>query len=355
MPATTASPPLDLSESRGTEVNIVAWVMTGLAVVVVGLKLFTRSRITRVLDWSDFFIFLSLALSIVASSFITYSVHLGFGRHTAAVLAEPNGPRKVVRTAMWQQLGYPFNIGAFSLPNISIAILINRLLVPNTTRELALYSLVILQVIFAVVSIFIIFLQCHPTAKLWNSALTGTCLDPSIFNGYSYWLSAYTTLTDFVLAIVPIMAFWRLQMKTSTKLGVCLMMALTLLSAIATLVKATYLHLFLDKTDPLFTVVPLVIWGLIEQNVVIIAACVPTLRPFFTAFSGGKATPSTDSSSMLTTLRSTLDHRSPRIKRSDSMMQLDGMGVDHDDTESRTSQQVIWRTVEFKVDSQDGA
>lgn len=26
---------------------------------------------------------------------------------------------------------------------------------------------------------------------------------------------------------------------------------------------------------------PLVIWGLIEQNVVIVAACIPTLRPFF--------------------------------------------------------------------------
>ena len=108
----------------------------------------------------------------------------------------------------------------------------------------------IVQVIFAMVSVFIVFLQCSPTEKLWNTSLPGTCWDPSVFNNYSYWVSAYTTLTDIVLAIMPISAFWNLQMRFPKKLSVCIMMGLTLLSAIVTLVKATYLHLFTDKTDP---------------------------------------------------------------------------------------------------------
>jgi len=57
-------------------------------------------------------------------------------------------------------------------------------------------------------------------------------------------------MTDIILAIVPISAFWKLQMPFSTKLGVCIMMGLTMLSAIVTIVKATYIHLFTNHTDP---------------------------------------------------------------------------------------------------------
>lgn len=106
------------------------------------------------------------------------------------------------------------------------------------------------QVIFATISVFIVFLQCHPTSKLWDPSAEGTCWSPNILNDFSYWLSAYTTLTDIILAVVPISIFWKLQMPFSTKLGICIMMGLTLLSAIVTVVKATYLHLFTDHIDP---------------------------------------------------------------------------------------------------------
>ncbi|KAK8085555.1 hypothetical protein PG997_006826 [Apiospora hydei] len=293
-PLPPAPPPLpfktdvDFNESRQLEINLVAWICTGVAIAVVFFKLFVRARVTKIVGWDDFFIFLSLALSIIASAFVSYSVHLGFGRHTIAVAMEPDGPERLVNTAMWQQLGYrdtrgypAFNIGAFSFPNISIAILVVRLLDPWTARARALYAMVIVQVIIALISVIIVFKQCQPTAKVWNKQLPGTCWSPDVLNNFSYFLSAYTTLTDIVLAVVPISSFWSLQMRPNTKVGVCIMMGLTLLSAVVTVVKATYLSLFNDQTDPLFDVAPLVIWGLIEQNVVIVAACIPTLRPFF--------------------------------------------------------------------------
>lgn len=51
---------VDLSENRQTEVLVVAWVMTGIAIFIVGVKLFTRVRIVHVVGLDDFFIFLSL-------------------------------------------------------------------------------------------------------------------------------------------------------------------------------------------------------------------------------------------------------------------------------------------------------
>jgi hypothetical protein len=110
--------------------------------------------------------------------------------------------------------------------------------------------MVILQVIFAIVSVFIVFFQCKPTAMMWNPLLDGKCWSSDVFNDFSYWVSAYTTFTDIALAIVPINAFWKLHMPMSTKINVCIMMGLTMLSAIVTIVKATYLHLFTDHSDP---------------------------------------------------------------------------------------------------------
>jgi hypothetical protein len=50
----------NLTDSRQTEVLVVAWVMTGLAIFTVGVKLFARAKIVRIVGWDDFFIFFSL-------------------------------------------------------------------------------------------------------------------------------------------------------------------------------------------------------------------------------------------------------------------------------------------------------
>jgi hypothetical protein len=114
--------------------------------------------------------------------------------------------------------------GAFSFPNISIVILVCQLLNPHPRRNLILYSMVGLQIVFAVVTIILAFAQCQPTRKLWEKNYPGgSCWNPNVLNYFSYWFCAYTTLTDFVLAIVPVTAFWQLQMPRSTKIGLCAM------------------------------------------------------------------------------------------------------------------------------------
>ncbi|KAF3385187.1 hypothetical protein F1880_001821 [Penicillium rolfsii] len=341
---------VDFDETRAVDINVVGWVFTGIAIAAVSLKIFTRVESKRA-GWDDFFIFFSMALSVIATAFVSYSVTQGLGRHAAAVVAQ-HGMEGYERSAYWQIIAYPFNIGAFSFPNISIAILIVNLLDPNPLRARLLYAMVILQVVIAMISVFLVFFQCNPTAMLWNPTLNGKCWSPDIFNGFSYWVSAWTTFTDIVLAVVPIMAFWKLHMRTSTKISVCIMMGLTMLSAIVTIVKATYLHLFTDHTDPLFNVVPLVLWGLVEQNVVIVAACIPTLRPFFRkTFQSTKG--STDPATSRNRSNSTFKLSSqPSHSRDPFGLERDRKGAKKDiygDEDSNSSRQGIWRTREVTV------
>ncbi|KAL4882707.1 hypothetical protein BJY04DRAFT_38753 [Aspergillus karnatakaensis] len=243
-----------------------------------------------------------------------------------------------------------------------LAILINNLLDPNPLRARLLLGMSILQVVFALISVILIFAQCRPTAALWDHSIAGDCWPQSVFYDFNYWVSAYTTMTDIVLAIVPISVFWRLQMKRGTKVGVCIMMGLTLLSAVVTIVKATYLHLFTDAEDPLYNMTPLVIWGLIEQNVVIVAACIPTLRPFFRrAFEsrGSSNNTSRGRSGSAIKLSSNPTHGSKRLA-SVSVDERRGHNhthgtmmdtVDDEESASNSSLQGIWQTREVIVES----
>ena len=51
---------VQLNGDRQKEVLVVAWVTTGVALVTVAIKIFTRLRIVRVIGWDDFFIVFSM-------------------------------------------------------------------------------------------------------------------------------------------------------------------------------------------------------------------------------------------------------------------------------------------------------
>ena len=60
----TITTDVNFNESRGIEINVVAWVFTGIAIVTVSLKLFARAQVIKQLGWDDFFIFFSLVSRI---------------------------------------------------------------------------------------------------------------------------------------------------------------------------------------------------------------------------------------------------------------------------------------------------
>lgn len=120
---------------------------------------------------------------ITCSAIFSYDVHLGMGKH--AVNIPPERLKLAVKVNL---IGNPFGIMAFSLPNISVAILLARLLAPYTIRAWMLYALTASQVAIAAVSCVLLFVQCAPAEFLWNPSVEGTCLKPGVMTGYSYFV-----------------------------------------------------------------------------------------------------------------------------------------------------------------------
>ncbi|KAK6206642.1 hypothetical protein LQW54_007594 [Pestalotiopsis sp. IQ-011] len=249
------------SDNRGPELLGLIWIFTTVSIATVALKLFTRRRFLQGLGWDDFFIFLSLILIITCTAIFTYDVQVGMAN--------------------------PFGIMAYSFPNISVAILLERLLAPNKLRTRLLYLLASTQVVIASISCILLFVQCIPPVHLWNPTIPAKCFPTGTVSRYSYFVGSFTAFTDIVLGIVPIAAFWGLKLPARTKVGLCILMGGTLFAAVCSIVKTTKLSTLSDFSDFTYNSTSLIIWAVVvhmssvEANVIIIAACLPTLRPFF--------------------------------------------------------------------------
>lgn len=87
---------VDLNESRQTEVLVVAWVMTGLAILTVGVKLFARVKIVQVVDWADFFIVFSL---------VRHCLVLALGMEPEGLMFADSEHYRIVVRSLWRYFG----------------------------------------------------------------------------------------------------------------------------------------------------------------------------------------------------------------------------------------------------------
>lgn len=111
-----------------------------------------------------------------------------------------------------------------------------------------------------------------------------------------------------------------------------------------------------------YNVTPLVVWGLIEQNVVIVAACIPTLRPFFRQAFGSKGSSNNSSTGRSGGSGFKLSSK-PRPKRLISATELALEETQNNETQfdpetgsndSGNSRQGIWQTREVIVETDEG-
>ena len=176
-------------------------------------------------------------------------------------------------------ISQPFNIWAGGLGKISVAFLLLRVMARKKTREWFLYGVIATLVILNAISVGIIFGQCNPPRKLWEPYMRGHCLSTSVQTNLGFFQAPYSAFIDLLLALFPLPIIWNLQMTSSNKLGLASAMSLGVFAAGAGAAKAYELRLLSARADYTYDTVDLIFWYSTEMYVVIIAACIPPLRP----------------------------------------------------------------------------
>ncbi|KAJ6096432.1 hypothetical protein N7486_007178 [Penicillium sp. IBT 16267x] len=281
-----------LSHSNGGKGPVilgVTWAEMGLAFILIILRAKNASICpSRQLSsglfglrWDFVWVIIAFTVALVAQTTMTVSVRYGLGTHQN--LLSPDG---IVNTNLWSWIAQV--IAILDLVIARIAVIAFLLTIQNGTRSKGRYLLYVVgatQAIINVIEVGLIFKQCTPTAKLWNSNLPGTCDGIVICSQVGFAQGSIGAFSDFFLAGYPVYVIGRLQvMKLSTKFGLCLIMGGGLIAGIAGINKTLAIASITKVEDLTYAIYKLNTWVLTEMWFIIIFGSIPTLRLFFIRF-----------------------------------------------------------------------
>lgn len=135
-----------------------------------------------------------------------------------------------------------------------------------------------LSVISTIVFIIGVANICHPITTLWGETTTGSC-NLQLNTDVSFFFSAIEIVTDFALAILPMVLLWNIQMKRTVKASVTVILGLAAFASCATIVRLRYLSLYSDPNEFMYATGKVGLWSIIEEGVGIFAGSLPALRP----------------------------------------------------------------------------
>ena len=128
---------------------------------------------------------------------VTYYASVGGTRHLFYL-----SPPEKLRAIEFNWLSQPGAIFALFTSKASVALLVLRLIGPNTFwRKYILYFVIVTVFITNSLALIFTFVQCNPVQALWNPTIPANCWDPSVqadynyFNGGNFLILSAGTLT----------------------------------------------------------------------------------------------------------------------------------------------------------------
>ncbi|KAL8934539.1 MAG: hypothetical protein Q9216_005857 [Gyalolechia sp. 2 TL-2023] len=256
--------------------------------------MYTRTKLTKNLWWDDWSIMISVVgrrnssldfetewMKLFTLTFsVMWSVYAGRGYARHEFYLRPEQRSDAGRLSV---ISRSCCIMAIATGKISVAFLIQRIQGPSKWRTWLLRFCSVTVFITALFAVIFLFAQCQPARALWTPSMikagTGHCWDPVPVNNYDIVIAGYFAFLDFALAILPIDIVWKLKIATKKKLMLCVLLGMGIFAGVCAVIKTSKLRTVTKKTDITFKLAGYLLWNALEVNVVIIAACIPTLRP----------------------------------------------------------------------------
>ncbi|KAL8687762.1 MAG: hypothetical protein Q9218_006160 [Villophora microphyllina] len=275
----------DDSDNRAQGFLACVTITTTVALVLISLRFYVRLGIVRKHGADDYTIFPAMICAILALSFNGLLVSQGFGKHMHHLM-----PQQQKRMRIWNFVLYIPILFGLALSKISVGLLLLRLLgtAASKAQKLLLHLIIYFIAAYTLIELVNVLTICRPLAMLWTRGLHGTCRSFSSVNAIGYFHGASSAAVAFSLSAMPVIFFWKLQMKRLTKIITCLLMGFGIFDGVCAIMRTVLLYTYAESQDVSYTSIPTTIWGNLELTFAIIAACIPTLRPLFRYFDGSR-------------------------------------------------------------------
>ncbi|KAL8979171.1 MAG: hypothetical protein Q9177_006211 [Variospora cf. flavescens] len=144
-----------------------------------------------------------------------------------------------------------------------------------------LYAAIFVLAVSNIVLSLVWILQCRPHLdKAWNTKMPGKCFSKGQLERIIISQAIISIISDFFLSAFPILILRKVQISFRSKVGLCLLMGLGVITGSLSLVR-TILNYQNVTNDPTWLSVPNWYWRTWEVLFGVVAACIPTLRPLY--------------------------------------------------------------------------
>ncbi|CDM34842.1 hypothetical protein DTO013E5_3250 [Penicillium roqueforti] len=260
--------------SQGPMVVGVCVAFATLTFVVLALRLFARLYVLGQMGVDDYLIICACALSWAFIAVVIIAVKHGLGKHFADV-----DQTKIVDYSFAVWLSSMFYLATLGFVKTSVLWFYTRL----GDRYLTRLSWVMMGVIAAQAISFVLVaaFQCRPISMAWTGTGTGKCVNINIFYLCN---AALNIVTDLMTYTLPVKVIFHLQMPQKQKFVLAFILCLGLFACISSIIRITYIPAMLSSKDSTYVISGSMYWSVIETNVGIFAASIPSFKAIASHF-----------------------------------------------------------------------
>lgn len=253
-----------------------------ICVSFVGLcgRLLARRLTKQPLLWDDWLIVVGLVFAWSCCIIQLIGVRIAhYGRH--AHYATPESTVKYFQLLYALQITYPL---AITFVKFSIILFYRRIFhVPSTVKPLLAIGIIVAA--WSIAMVLVAIFSCVPVHAFWTMEEPRTCVKAL---PYFLGVAIPNVTTDVVMLLLPIPWIWKLVISLSQKIALSLIF---ILGGFVTIISALRMVTVIEtqgQMDFTWSLVPLGIWNVVETNVGVLLACLPSMRPLLNILMGKK-------------------------------------------------------------------
>ena len=217
-------PPKNGNENRQGQILAIAIVTAAVAAIAVALRMITRIWVVRKVGWDDYTILFAALGQIIDCALVIVEVHYGFGKHRFYLSQHQYLEFEKFAYGEWIQ-----TFQTLMFTKLSICFFLLRIPVERHLLR-PIQGLIIVLIVSNIVLTLLWIFQCTPAlAKAWNKQVPGECFTNGQLQRIIISQGIISIISDFGLALFPIVILWTINIELRVKAGLCALMSLGLM------------------------------------------------------------------------------------------------------------------------------
>ncbi|KAI1074908.1 hypothetical protein F5B20DRAFT_418294 [Whalleya microplaca] len=256
-----------------------ACVVAGLALVLVGLRIFSRLYTKVKLWWDDWLALISVPQGIALLVLQGMFAILGNGYNILDVLTNVTTLGKLI---MALEMIYA---SCLCTVKLSMLCFYSRMFKNHRPLQTAIKAASALVIIWTIANLLQPLLLCRPLRRLWDISAEGTCGDRK---ASFIAIGSFSIVTDLIILVLPLPAVWKLQMGSRTKLGLTFCFLLGLFVTITAIARIVYLNRLEPEGNFTYYMPESIFLTTLEGNMSIICVSLPMVRGIYVKWKSGR-------------------------------------------------------------------